>query len=93
MAKINEGKFWTDLLKKILRIIFKDATRPATHHQHVVPHDEGWAVRGEGNDRITSIHETQKSAIRRAKQIARNYGADVIVHRRDGTIRDRIDMD
>jgi hypothetical protein len=94
MADINERRFWTGLLKKILRIVFKNAgTGVQTHHQHVVPHDEGWAIRGEGNQRYTSIHSTQAKAIRRAKQIARNYGSDVIIHREDGTIRDRINYD
>ncbi len=93
MANINEGKFWTDLLRKVLKIIFKDSTRRKTHHQHVVPHEDGWAIRGEGNERYTSVHTTQARAIRRAKQIARNYNADVIIHRQDGTIRDRISYD
>ena len=92
MAEINERRFWTDLIRKILNILFKNAAGPKTHHQHVVPHEDGWAVRGEGNERYTSIHRTQKAAIRRAKQIARNYGSDVIIHRTDGTIRDRINL-
>ena len=89
MAKLNERGFWTDLARKILKIIFKNASAPKTNNQHVVPHEDGWAIRGEGNERYTSIHRTQKAAIRRAKQIARNYGSDVIIHRSDGTIRDR----
>lgn len=28
-------------------------------NQHVVPHGGEWAVRGEGNERVTSIHPTQ----------------------------------
>ena len=60
-----------------------------THHQHVVPHEEGWAVKGEGNERYTGVFDTQKRAIRRAREIAENYGSDVIVHGRDGAIRDR----
>ena len=93
MAKKN---FWVNLLQKVLKIILKNIgirTSPPTHHQHVVPHDEGWAVKGEGNSRATGIFDTQEEAIRRAKEIARNYGSDVIIHRRDGTIRDRIDYD
>ncbi|MBX2846413.1 MAG: DUF2188 domain-containing protein [Saprospiraceae bacterium] len=96
MAKITEAKFWTNLLKKLLNIVAKDAgvrTRPPTHHQHVVPHEEGWAVKGEGNERYTGIFDRQSQAIKRAKEIARNYGSDVIIHRSDGTIRDRISYD
>lgn len=65
-------------------------TRPATHNQHVVPHDEGWAIKGEGNERYTAVYDYQDDAIKRAKDIARNYKSDVIIHRKDGTIRDRL---
>ena len=93
MAKITQPNFWTNLLKKILQIIFKNLggkTRSSTHHQHVVPHEEGWAVKGEGNEKYTAVYDYQDDAIDRAKDIAKNYGSDVIIHRKDGTIRDRI---
>ncbi|MCA9912292.1 MAG: DUF2188 domain-containing protein [Anaerolineae bacterium] len=60
-----------------------------TKHQHVVPREEGWAVLGEGNSRDTVHTETQKEAISRAKEIAMKNGADVIIHKQDGKIRDR----
>ena len=31
-------------------------------NQHVVPHGDGWAVRGAGNERVTSPHSTQAEA-------------------------------
>ena len=31
-------------------------------NQHVVPHGDGWAVRGAGNERVTSTHSTQAEA-------------------------------
>lgn len=93
MSDIREGRFWTNLLGKILKIVLKNMgirTRPPTHNQHVVPHAEGWAVKGEGNERYTAIFNYQDDAIDRAKEIARNYGSTVIIHRQDGTIRDSI---
>ncbi|MEO6191594.1 MAG: DUF2188 domain-containing protein [Thermoanaerobaculia bacterium] len=56
--------------------------------QHVVPHDGEWAVRGEGNGKVTSIHDTQAEAAARAREIAINQRSEVVIHRRDGTIRD-----
>jgi uncharacterized protein YdaT len=56
--------------------------------QHVVPHPEGWAIRGEGNQRVTSIHDTQAEAAGRAREIAINQRSEVVIHQRDGTIRD-----
>ncbi len=44
-------------------------------NQHIVPHDEGWAVRGEGNSRATSVHDTQREAIEHGREIARNQGS------------------
>jgi len=34
-----------------------------TRNVHVVPHADGWAVRIEGNERVSSIHDTQGDAI------------------------------
>jgi len=58
-------------------------------NQHVVPHDDGWAVRGEENERLTSIHSTQSDAIDAARDIARNERSEVVIHGRDGRIRDK----
>ena len=56
-------------------------------NQHVVPHPEGWAVKGAGNSKATAVYSTQKDAIARAEQIARNQGSDTKIHGRNGQIR------
>lgn len=58
-------------------------------NQHVVPADDGWGVRGEGNERLTSRHDTQAEAIEAAREIAINQQSEVVIHRPDGRIRDR----
>ena len=58
-------------------------------NQHVVPHSGGWAVRGEGNQRVTSVHDTQASGIDAARQIAINQHSELLVHGRNGQIRAR----
>lgn len=58
-------------------------------NQHVVPVGNNWGVRGEGNSRITSIHQTQNSAINSARDIAIRNRSEVIIHGRDGKIRDK----
>lgn len=96
MAKITEAQFWVDLLKKVLKGWAKKQgirTSPKTWNQHVVPHENGWAIKGEGNTRYTDTFKKQSTAIRRAKTIAKNQGGDVIIHRADGSIRDRIKYD
>lgn len=57
--------------------------------QHVVPHRDGWAVRGAGNERATGIVETQKEAITIARQIAQNQRSELVVHGRNGRIRSK----
>lgn len=58
-------------------------------NQHVVPHDGRWAVRGENNEKATSIHDTQREAIGVAREIAQNQKSEVVIHRPDGRIRDK----
>ena len=57
-------------------------------NQHVVPHQGQWGVRGEGNERLTSLHDTQGEAIDAARAIARNQGSEPFIHNRQGQIRD-----
>lgn len=58
-------------------------------NQHVVRHARGWAVRGAGSRRATSIHQTQGQAIAAARDIAKNQKTEVLIHGRDGKIRAR----
>tara|TARA_R110002049_G_scaffold231024_1_gene403239 strand:+ start:11142 stop:11426 length:285 start_codon:yes stop_codon:yes gene_type:complete len=87
----NSKKSWFTALREIIEVILQNLNkRPRTWHQHVVPYEEDWAVRREGNKRITSKHRKQSTAIKKAKAIARKHKADVIIHRANGTIRERI---
>jgi hypothetical protein len=58
-------------------------------NQHVVKRDEGWAVKGEGNSKDTSHHSTQEAARKAAVDIAKNQKSEVVIHRKDGKIRDK----
>ena len=61
----------------------------AGKNQHVAPRGDAWAVKGAGNKRATSIHDTQKQATDAARRIAENQGSELVVHRPDGRIRDK----
>lgn len=59
-------------------------------NQHVVPTKDGnWAVRGAGNEKPTKVTTTKQQAIDIATQIAKNQGAEVVIHGRDGKIQDK----
>ena len=93
MSDLREGSFWINLLKKIIRDVLKSLgmrTSTPVPNQHVVPHEEGWAVKGAGNERYTAVYDKQSDAIDRARDIAINYGSSVVIHRKDGSIRDRM---
>jgi hypothetical protein len=58
--------------------------------RHVVPREGGWAVRGADTDRMSSVHATQAEAIERAREVVRAAGGgEIVIHMRDGRIRDK----
>jgi len=54
---------------------------------HIVPHEQGWAIKREGQDKLQSTHATQKEAIDAGRDLARDDEVDLVVHRQDGTFR------
>ncbi|MFT4612316.1 MAG: hypothetical protein ACJA1H_000949 [Glaciecola sp.] len=78
------------LIEAILKSLGYSNTRKRTWHQHVVPYQGAWAVRREGNKRVSSKHRKQSTAIGKAKTLAERYKADVIIHRSRGGIRERL---
>jgi hypothetical protein len=58
-------------------------------NQHVVPTDNGWGVKGEGNGRLTKEFDTQAEAITYGEGIAKNQGSELLIHGRNGQIRER----
>ncbi|MFY0628456.1 MAG: DUF2188 domain-containing protein [Reichenbachiella sp.] len=58
-------------------------------NQHVVKHEDGWAVKGAGNERATKVTSTQKEAISIAREISKNQESELFIHGRNGQIRER----
>lgn len=58
-------------------------------NQHVVKHSNGWAVKGAGNVKATKVTSTQAEAIKMAKQIAVNQGSELLIHGKNGQIREK----
>ena len=59
-------------------------------NQHVTPHPNGgWQVKGAGNSRATVRTVTQKEAIGIAREISRNQGSELVIHRSNGQIREK----
>jgi len=58
-------------------------------NQHVVPHGDQWAVKGEKNEKATRVVDTQSEAIKIAREIAINQQSELVIHRPNGQIRDK----
>lgn len=70
-----------------IRILKK--TEMSKRNKHVVPREDGWAVKTAGRDRAASVHGTQAEAIDKARETARRNQGELFIHGRDGRIRDR----
>ena len=59
-------------------------------NQHVVPSSaKKWAVKGAGNKKNTKLTQTKEEAVKRARQIAKNQKTELVIHNKDGKIRDK----
>ncbi|MBW4436787.1 MAG: DUF2188 domain-containing protein [Pleurocapsa minor GSE-CHR-MK-17-07R] len=59
---------------------------------HVVPHPEGWAVRQMNAAQAMSVLPDVQQARDQAIMLARNAGADVIIHDEHGEIVDHVSL-
>jgi hypothetical protein len=61
----------------------------AKNSRHVVPRQDGWAVKKSGTTRASKVFDSQVDAVRYARSQAKKVSGELYVHRRDGTIRER----
>ncbi|MCP3030159.1 DUF2188 domain-containing protein [Halobacillus sp. A1] len=57
--------------------------------EHVVSHEDGWAVQAEDAKRASYVFKNKQDAVERAKEIAKNKGTKAIIHKKDGTIQNQ----
>ncbi|HEX4334110.1 MAG TPA: DUF2188 domain-containing protein [Usitatibacter sp.] len=55
---------------------------------HVVPRDNGWAVKVEGSQRASSVHQTKQQAMDTGRDRARQDKVELVIHNKDGRISD-----
>ena len=67
---------------------YNEAVQRGMKNQHVIPKDDGWAVKRAGADKASGVYNTQKEAIKEATSIAKNQGTSVFIHGEDGRIRE-----
>lgn len=55
---------------------------------HIIKRENGWAVKKQGTSKASKVYQTQDEAIRSAKKM--KSSSEIVVHRRDGSIRNWI---
>ena len=55
---------------------------------HVVPHENGWATRKEGNERASGVYTTKSEALERGRNQAQREKVELVIHGKDGKIQD-----
>ena len=58
-------------------------------NQHVVPNGNNWQVKAEKATKATKNFNTQREAIDYARDIAKNQKSELVIHGKDGRIRDK----
>jgi len=56
---------------------------------HVVPHDQGWAIKREGSTRSSKISKRKTDANTIARDMAKKDRVELVIHRKDGRIQDK----
>jgi hypothetical protein len=56
---------------------------------HVVPHQGDWGVKVEGNSKMSKVFDTQAEASAYGRERAINNSAELLIHGKDGQIRDK----
>jgi hypothetical protein len=62
----------------------------ATVSKHVVPSPSGgWALKNAGSSRASKTFDTQAEAVKHGRDVAKKDGAELYIHGRDGTIKNK----
>jgi len=56
---------------------------------HTVPHNDGWANRREGADRVAKMFPTKAEAQQAGRETAKRDGVEHVIHNKDGQIGER----
>lgn len=54
---------------------------------HVVPHNDGWAVKKNNASKSSACTITKSDAVNKARELSKNSGSEMVVHGKDGKIQ------
>jgi uncharacterized protein YdaT len=55
--------------------------------QHVVKHEDGWAVKSSNAKKASKVYDKKQDAINRAKEIDDNKGTSLKIYKKDGSLQ------
>ena len=89
--KVGELSQKLDALSQMLEVE-KIGVEEAVYH--VVPHEDGWAVKREGAEPAVSVHDTKKEALSAGRDEAKkNLPSQLVVHKQDRSVQDSYTYD
>jgi hypothetical protein len=59
-----------------------------TKHEHVVPREDGWAVKVADGERASRVFESREEAIEYAKELAKKHNVCMVVHDEKAKFKD-----
>ena len=59
----------------------------ARNSHHVVPSGNGWSVKKAGAERASKHFEKKETAVKYGRELSRNNGSELYIHKKDGTIQ------
>ena len=54
---------------------------------HVVPHENGWAVKKNNASKSSAWTSTKSDAVSKAQELSKNSGSEMVVHGKNGKIQ------
>lgn len=73
----------------VAETVIPQEVKMAKRNIHVVPSGNKWNVQRAGQAKPLSSHRTQTTASEAGKQVAKKDQVELVIHRPDGTIRDK----
>lgn len=60
-----------------------------TSRPSMPPHEDGWANRREGSDRVSRTFDTKRAAQEAGRETARRENTEHVIHNQDGKISEK----
>jgi len=82
---MKKSKIYLKQTKKVKA--YNNALKKASKINHVVKHQNGWAVKKNGALKVSAVFDRQRTAVTNATRMAKNDRSSVVIHAKDGRIK------